>query len=138
MSDPVVHFEIPADNTARAKKFYEKTFGWKIDFLKGFDYFSIKTNGKHKGKDVGINGGMMQRHAPGQPLTFYITVDSVDAALKKAVANGAKVCLPKTPIGTMGAIALFVDTEGNTVGLHDMTKAPAKKTTAKKTTKKKR
>jgi predicted enzyme related to lactoylglutathione lyase len=28
--NPIVHFEIPADNELRAKKFYEKLFGWKI------------------------------------------------------------------------------------------------------------
>jgi predicted enzyme related to lactoylglutathione lyase len=27
----VVHFEIPADDTGRAVKFYQKVFGWKIE-----------------------------------------------------------------------------------------------------------
>ena len=27
----VIHFEIPADNLARAKKFYSTVFGWKIN-----------------------------------------------------------------------------------------------------------
>ena len=30
MANPIMHFEIPADDIARAKAFYEKTFGWKI------------------------------------------------------------------------------------------------------------
>ena len=30
MANAVVHFEIPADDVARATAFYEKTFGWKI------------------------------------------------------------------------------------------------------------
>ena len=31
MKNSVVHFEIPAEDVQRAKKFYEKTFGWKIE-----------------------------------------------------------------------------------------------------------
>ena len=30
MPNAVVHFEIPADDVARAKAFYENVFGWKI------------------------------------------------------------------------------------------------------------
>ena len=30
MANTILHFEIPADDVARAKTFYEKTFGWKI------------------------------------------------------------------------------------------------------------
>src|SRR5262245_6589739 len=30
MANTVMHFEIPADDVARAKNFYEKTFGWTI------------------------------------------------------------------------------------------------------------
>ncbi|MFZ2188044.1 MAG: VOC family protein, partial [Candidatus Moraniibacteriota bacterium] len=26
----IIHFEVQADDVARAKKFYEKAFGWKI------------------------------------------------------------------------------------------------------------
>ena len=35
MSQRVVHFEIQADDLERAKKFYEGTFGWKVDRLYG-------------------------------------------------------------------------------------------------------
>ena len=130
MVDYVVHFEIPANNTTRAKRFYEKMFGWNISFMKGFDYFSIKAKGEYQGKPAGIDGGMMKRTAKGQPLTFYVMVGSVDAALKKAVANGGKVCMPKTSIGDMGFIGAFSDPEGNLVGLTEMSakmKKPVKK-----------
>ncbi len=30
MPNSIVHFEIPADDLKRAKKFYEKALGWKI------------------------------------------------------------------------------------------------------------
>ena len=128
MVDPVVHFEIPADNPARAKKFYEKTFGWKIDFIKEFDYYGIKA----KKDQLGIDGGMMKRKMPGQPFMVYIYVASIDAALKKAQANGATVAMPKTPIGDMGAIAAFTDPEGNLIGLHEMAQKESGKKEKKK------
>ena len=28
--DPIVHFEIPADDVERAQKFYTEAFGWDI------------------------------------------------------------------------------------------------------------
>lgn len=29
--DKIVHFEIPADDIARAKEFYGSTFGWELE-----------------------------------------------------------------------------------------------------------
>ena len=29
----IAHFDIPADDTERAKDFYEKLFGWKIEAM---------------------------------------------------------------------------------------------------------
>jgi len=49
---------------------------------------------------------------PGQPFMNYIEVSSVDAALKKVVAAGGKVCMPKMEIGKgMGWVGAFQDTE---------------------------
>ena len=31
----IVHFEIPADDVERARKFYSTLFGWKIEKMKG-------------------------------------------------------------------------------------------------------
>ena len=30
MPNPIVHFEIPADDVQRVTKFYEQALGWKI------------------------------------------------------------------------------------------------------------
>lgn len=140
----MVHFEIPADDLKRAKKFYERVLGWKITDPWKMNYFIIET--KTKG-EAGINGGLMQRKMPGQPFMNYVAVDSIDAYLKKVEKAGGVVALPKTEIGQgMGWIAAFQDTEGNLIGFHEAPKtaAPrkpaAKKAVAKKkaTAKKKR
>lgn len=56
---------------------------------------------------------------PGQPFMNYIEVSSVDAALKKVVAAGGKVCMPMMEIGKgMGWVGAFQDAEGNLMGFH--------------------
>src|SRR6185436_17153459 len=96
MPNAIVHFEIPADDVKRAKKFYEKALGWKITDPWKMDYWLVET--KEKGKD-GINGGLMPRKMPGQPFMNYISVESIDASLKKVEKAGGVVAMPKTEIG---------------------------------------
>jgi len=116
MPNSIVHFEIPADDTARACDFYRKLFGWKISDPFKMDYFICETK---KDGEAGINGGIMQRKMPGQTFTNYINVPSIDAFLPKVTAAGGTVHVPKQEIGQgMGWIALFMDTEGNMIGLH--------------------
>ena len=133
MKNSIVHFEIPADDVQRAKKFYEKTFGWKVEKFPhsgeeaGDEYWMVHTT--EVGKDMmptkpgAINGGLMQSKNPGQPFMNYINVESIDAMLKTIQANGGTICLPKQEIGGgMGWIAAFQDPEGNLMGLHQMAK----------------
>jgi len=39
----IVHFEIPADNVERAKKFYQETFDWKITPMPQMNYTLLGT-----------------------------------------------------------------------------------------------
>ena len=136
MSNPILHFEIPADDLARARKFYTSIFGWKISDPWKMEYFMVETRDHH---GDGINGGMMKRRAPGQPFTNYIAVDEINDILAQVTAGGGLLAMPKTEIGPgMGWIAAFKDPEGNIMGLHqepDSAKQavkPSPKTRAKK------
>ena len=129
MTNSIVHFEIPANDISRAKKFYEKIFGWKIEKyqMPGDEYWAVYTTEVDKDKKPvkpgAINGGMMKRKNPGQPFMNYINVDSIEKILKTIESNGGKVAMPKTEIGKgMGWIAAFIDPEGNIMGLHEMKK----------------
>lgn len=123
--NPIVHFEIPADDPERAKKFYEEIFGWKITQFEypGEPYWSVITTEvdekTHMAKTPGaINGGMMKRKE-GQVVTNYINVDDIDAVMKKITSHGGEVLMPKTEIAPgMGWVAMFRDSEGNIMGLH--------------------
>jgi hypothetical protein len=117
----VVHFEIPADNLARAKKFYSTVFGWTLNEFPEMEYTIVRTvesdeNGMPK--ELGaINGGMLQRQDPVKAPIITISVDNMDQAAATIEKNGGKIIRPKMPVGDMGFAAYFKDTEGNVVGL---------------------
>jgi len=136
MPNPIVHFEIPADDVRRAKKFYERAFGWKISDPWKMNYFLVETKNK---REEGINGGLMPRKMPGQPFMNYLAVDSIDAYCKKVEKAGGVVVLPKTEIAPgMGWIAAFKDTEGNILGFHEAPPKPAARKALKKNETKKK
>jgi hypothetical protein len=117
-----MHFEIPADDLERAKNFYEQLFNWEIeasgpDFP---DYYIIKTRERDEEgnpKGPGIDGGMMPRTNPGQPIINYITVEDIEEYLGKLKELGGKILMPKMPVKGMGYNAVVQDTEANTFGL---------------------
>src|SRR5579863_9373707 len=97
-------FEIPADDVARAKSFYGKLFGWKINKMPGAhtDYYHIDTGGS----DSSLDGGMMKRQSPEQTPTNYISVPSVDKFMDKVKKLGGQVCMPKTEVPGRGYFAV--------------------------------
>ena len=123
MNGEVVHFEIPADDLERARSFYRKTFGWKMDSLPGLDYALISTmssdeNGVPRTRGS-INGGMVQRRPPVATPVFTILVDDVEASTKAIVKHGGRLVRKKLAIaGGLGFSAYFSDSEGNVVGLY--------------------
>ena len=100
----IVHFEIPADDIQRAKTFYSKLFGWKIEGVQGMDYMMIDVYGAP-------GGGMMKRMHPDQQITDYIGVPSVDEYSAKVETLGGKIIVPKKAVPGMGYFVIFMDTE---------------------------
>ena len=69
--NPVVHFEIPAEDRSRMRAFYESTFGWKTEQLGPDmgDYVLVtttETDPSRRPKMPGINGGFIRRGATGR------------------------------------------------------------------------
>ena len=112
----IVHFEIPADELERAKKFYAELFSWKIEKYPGsMEYWMITTTNE-KGEKA-IDGGMMKRQNPQQPITAYIDVPSIDEYAGKVEKLGGKVIVPKTAIPDVGYFAVCLDTENNSFAI---------------------
>lgn len=113
----LVWFEIPADEPARAKTFYGKLFGWKINPLPHMaDYSHIDTGGP----DASPDGGLMKRMHPGQSITNYILVPSVTRFMAKVKKLGGDICKPKSAVPGMGYFAVCQDTENNTFAIWEM------------------
>jgi uncharacterized protein len=115
------HFEIPADDVERAKKFYSDLFEWKIekwdDPKVGMDYLLINTTDSKGNK--GLGGGIIKRRHPKHSVTDYVEVDSIDKYSAKVTALGGKIVVPKTEIPTVGYFAVFLDTENNHFGMFE-------------------
>ena len=125
----VVHFEIPAEDLDRAKKFYGSVFGWTLQTTPmpgGGEYTSVVTTPVDEQTQVptepgAINGGMMERSSTIPAPVITIDVDAIDVALKEVEAEGGTTVQPRTEIPGMGAFAYFKDSEGNVIGLWETT-----------------
>lgn len=112
----VSHFAIHADDLPRARRFYERVFGWRFEAWGPPDFFMIATGGE---TDPGIHGSLQKRREPvaGGMIGFEctITVAAVDPIAKAVVANGGTILTPKMTIPTVGRLIQFADPEGNVV-----------------------
>jgi len=116
----IVHFEIPTDNTERAKKFYGELFGWKFEKMGGPIEYEMITTTNGKGEKA-VGGGIMKRQNPGQQgITNYIDVPSIDQYVSKIQKLGGKVIMPKSPVPEMGYFAVCLDTENNTFAIWEV------------------
>ncbi len=121
----VVHFEIHAEDVARARAFYGAVFGWTFQDWSGGaedEYWGVVTGG---GDEIGIDGGLLKRRgaAPAAeqgPNAFVCTVqvEDFDATAAAIEAAGGRVSLPKHALTGMAWQGYFRDPEGNTFGIH--------------------
>ncbi len=124
MPNRPAHFEIHTDDPERAIAFYVSVFGWEIKKWEDgqFEYWMVMTG---KNEEPGINGGLIRRPnaapASGQGMNGYcitMIVDDYDATAAKVLSAGGKETVPKFPLIGMAWQGYFIDTEGNTFGLH--------------------
>jgi len=114
MSNRVTHFEIPCDNPQETMAFFEKVFNWKFDPFGDQRYWFAKTGDD---KTPGINGAIIKKRHPDQPITNSIEVENLDATIEQIVSAGGEMAVPKMPIQGMGWLAFFKDPDGNIHGI---------------------
>ena len=99
----------PADDVARAQRFYEKTFGWRMQHMPEMNYTMVGTapsDAQGMPTQPGtINGGKGSRKAPLSHPVITINVDDIEAALQKVKSNGGSTVMERTSIGPMGFTA---------------------------------
>lgn len=122
--NPVVHFEMPAEDRSRMAKFYTKAFGWQTEALgpEMGDYVLVTTTESDDGtpKQPGaINGGFFPKKEdyPAQYPSVVIGVDDIQKSMKTVAEAGGKVLGEPMEIPGVGQYVSFFDTEGNRVSM---------------------
>lgn len=123
--NPVVHFEMPADDTKRMSDFYTNVFGWQTQSMgkEMENYVVVSTTEADKnGRPTvpgTINGGFYPKEAnqPGQYPSVVIAVDDIKEHIKKVISAGGKVLGEPIEIPGVGQYVSFFDTEGNRVSI---------------------
>ena len=123
--DPVVHFEMPYENSDRLVKFYEQAFDWQMQKLgtEMSDYVTATTTEIDENRMVkkpgAINGGFFPKKPdlPTQYPSVVIAVDDIKEAMKKVRAAGGKVLGEPMEIPGIGQYVSFTDSEGNRVSM---------------------
>jgi hypothetical protein len=119
--NPVVWFEIAAADLDRAKSFYEAVFGSTFQFI------DMGTTRMHmfNGDSAlpGASGALV--HSPDNTVsadgvTIYFASADITTELDRVAGAGGRVLVPKTSIGEFGFIGMFLDSEGNRIGLHSV------------------
>jgi len=123
--NPVVHFEMPAEDRKRMADFYTNVFGWQTQMM-GEDmgnYVTVattETDEKGRPKMPGaINGGFYPKTADmSNPApSIVIAVDDIKESSKNVTKAGGKVLGEPVDIPGVGSYVSFIDTEGNRVSL---------------------
>jgi predicted enzyme related to lactoylglutathione lyase len=116
MKNTLNWFEIFVTDMSRAKAFYEVMLetNLRIEVLGGEPSAIFPEDG--------AAGSLVQR-AGRQPsaegaLVYFNCNQRLDECLARVNKAGGQIAMPKTDIGPPGFIAMVIDTEGNTVGLH--------------------
>jgi predicted enzyme related to lactoylglutathione lyase len=122
--NPVVHFEMPADDRRRMAAFYTEAFGWMTEMLgpEMGDYVLVTTtdSGENGPRNPGaINGGFYPKNPewPAQYPSVVIAVDDIHESMQKVTNAGGQVLGEPMQIPGVGRYVSFFDTEGNRVSM---------------------
>lgn len=117
-------FEIPSTDLARAQKFYETIFSITLIPM---DMPAIKMRMFPLEDMMGVGGAIVDSggfHKPSTtdgPLIYLNGNPDLQNVLDKVEKAGGKIMVPKTEISPeYGFMAVFIDTEGNRIGLHSV------------------
>ncbi|WP_020571603.1 VOC family protein [Neolewinella persica] len=119
MNNYVSIFEIPATDFERALKFYQSILSIKIESM---DFAGMQM-GLFPYEDQMVIGSIMKGEGykpTSDGVTIYLNGgEDLQAILNKVEPNEGKIVVPKTPhADESGFFAIFLDSEGNKIGLH--------------------
>ena len=112
MAGKLVHFELPAQDTTRARGFWSGVFGWDFgdSAMPDFEYYMVQTAPDQGGAVYPVQGGEQG------PIVYFDTDDG-DASIAKVRELGGQAD-DKQPIPHIGWFSRCTDTEGNSFSLY--------------------
>ncbi len=120
MKSIVAFFEIPASDFNRAVNFYETVLRLKFSIADCGETEQMAFFPEEAGKCPGAISFAANFNPSKDGSLISLRVDDMDAALSKIKQNNGKIITPKTKIEAenMGYFSVFMDSEGNRVGLY--------------------
>jgi predicted enzyme related to lactoylglutathione lyase len=121
MKNLISIFEIPAIDFSRAVNFYRTILDISIEEI---DMDGVLM-GLFPSDDKSVSGAVIKGNDY-KPSTDGVIIylnggDNLQVVLDRMEANNGKIIVPKTQISPeIGFYALFIDTEGNKLGLHSV------------------
>jgi uncharacterized protein len=119
--NPIVWCEIYVQDMDRAKQFYESVFEAKLEKIESPDTEIEMWAFPMTMEAVGASGALVKMDgvkSGGGGTIPYFHCDEVAVESERVAKAGGQIHTPKMSIGQYGFMALIVDTEGNTIGLH--------------------
>ena len=119
MKNLISIFEIPAKDFARAVNFYQTILDISIEEI---DMDGVLM-GLFPGDDNSVSGSVIKgsdyKPSADGVIIYLNGGENLQVVLDKVEANNGRIIIPKTQISPeAGFYALFIDTEGNKLGLH--------------------
>ena len=110
MPGQIVHFEIPADDTAAGREFWGALFGWKFESFPGPSEY-------HMTRNTETSGVAITNMEPGKRgARAYFDVEDSKAGAARVNDLGGKASEPM-PVPGMGWFVTCTDPHGNEFGL---------------------
>ena len=111
MAGEMVHIEIPADDTGKAKEFWGGLFGWQ------FEEYPGGPGEYHMTRISESSGGAITNMESGKKGTrTYFSVDDINAGAARVKELGGEADDPM-PVPNMGWFVTAKDPQGNEFGL---------------------
>jgi uncharacterized protein len=128
MENTVVWADIPATDLDRAMKFYSAVMQRKFQRVEGMDGIAMEAPSEpsappdpSQSYPVSFDLAVGENQKPStEGCTIYLNSHGdPEGMMKRAAEAGGKIVMPITDMGEMvGSIGLFIDSEGNRIGVH--------------------
>jgi uncharacterized protein len=109
MAGEIVHLEIPADDTEKAREFWSSLFGWQFESYPGPSEYHMARLAENQGAAISNESGR-------RGMRPYFDVDDVNAGAARVRELGGE-CAEPMPVPQMGWFATCTDPQGNEFGL---------------------